>query len=166
MSRIEQNILQLQGQAETKIVGLQISDHKQQLATHSIVKFNGPNGSLNQVQKAIAKDHSHSIFSGAIDVPQIAQKTNAAQLSKNLQLSSKARINTSPQLHIVADDVQCKHGATICQLDEEEVFYLQSRGIRYEEANRMLTDGFCKDILNDMPTEAKRWLHLSEVLNT
>ena len=80
-------------------------------------------------------------------------------------MSSKARIDSSPQLKITADDVQCNHGATISQLDEEEVFYLQSRGIDREEANSLILNGFCKDIIDSIPFNIKKWIHLSQYLN-
>ena len=70
-------------------------------------------------------------------VPQIAQKTDASQLSRNLLLSKYAKIDTKPQLEIVADDVKCMHGATISQLNEDEVFYMRSRGLTLEEASKL-----------------------------
>ena len=90
------------------------------------MKFNGPNGFLNQINKSLADDKSHAVFEGAIIVPKIAQKTDASQLSRNLLLSKYAKIDTKPQLKIIADDVKCKHGATISQLNEEELFYMRS----------------------------------------
>ena len=156
MSRFEKEIVQLSGNAKTTIQGLQIAKQKQQLATHSLVKFNGPNGYLEQIQKSILDDESHSIFQGMIEVPKIAQKTEASQLSKNLLLSSKAKVDTSPQLKIIADDVKCNHGATISQLSNEEVFYLQSRGINTKQANELLINAFCNDIIKNIPIEANQ----------
>ncbi len=153
MSRFEQEIVQLYGNAKTTLQGLQIAKQKQELATHSLVKFNGPCGYLEQIQKAILDDESHSIFQGMIEVPKIAQKTEASQLSKNLLLSSKAKVDTSPQLKIIADDVKCNHGATISQLSNEEIFYLQSRGINTKQANELLINAFCNDIIKNIPIE-------------
>ena len=156
MSRFEKEIVQLYGNAKTTLQGLQIAKQKQELATHSLVKFNGPNGYLEQIQKSILDDESHSIFQGMIEVPKIAQKTEASQLSKNLLLSSKAKVDTSPQLKIIADDVKCNHGATISQLSNEEIFYLQSRGINTKQANELLINAFCNDIINNVPIEVNQ----------
>ncbi|AAP99130.1 MULTISPECIES: Fe-S cluster assembly protein SufD [Prochlorococcus] len=163
-SRIEQHIFQLDGNASTNIKGLQITSNSENIETHSIVKFGGPNGSLEQIHKAIAANESHSIFNGLIDVPQVAQQTKASQISKNLLLSSNAKIDTSPKLNIIADDVQCNHGATISQLEKEELFYLQSRGIDQNLANSLIINGFCNEILNGMPLEITKWSSLSKYL--
>ena len=85
-------------------------------------------------------------------------------LSKNLQLSSKARINTSPQLHIVADDVKCNHGATISQLEQEELFYLKSRGINSSQATSLLINGFCKEIIDSINLTASHNSYLSGII--
>ncbi len=164
LSHIDQNIFQVKGNAKSTIKSLTISQKDQQLATHSYIKFNGPNGSVKQVNKSIIEDNSQSIFNGLIDVPKIAQKTNASQLSKNLLLSEKGRVHTSPQLKIVADDVKCNHGATISQLEEEQIFYLNSRGINRNEANLLLIKGFCKEIIDNFPINSTKWSHLSKYL--
>ncbi len=163
-SRLEQHINQLNGKAKTNIKGLQISKNIEQLSTYSFVNFNGPDGHLEQIQKSISDESSHSIFKGLIEVPKIAQKTKASQLSKNLLLSNKAKIDTSPQLKITADDVQCNHGATISQLNEDEIFYLQSRGINKQKANNLILNGFCKDIIDLIPFKLDKWSHLSKYL--
>ncbi len=161
-SRLEPRIIQLNGQGSTNLKGLQISTGKQQLATHSLVRFEGPDGCLNQLQKAIANKSSHSIFNGLIEVPKIAQNTNASQLSRNLLLSRHARIDTKPELEIVADDVRCSHGATVSKLQEDELFYLRSRGIASSQATSLLLQGYCQEIIKDLPIEAQKW----DILNT
>ena len=120
--------MQVDGQAETVLKGLAVTGAEQQLATHTAVRFDGPE-ELDQLQKCRAGGQSHAIFNGAISVPRDAQRTNAAQLSRNLLLSDRARVDTKPELEIVADDVRCAHGATVSQLQDDELFYLQSRGI-------------------------------------
>ena len=77
--------------------------------------------------------------------------TNAAQLNRNLLLSSGGRVDTKPQLEIIADNVQCSHGATVSQLDDDEVFYLQSRGLSQEASRNLLIDAFAAEILNKLP---------------
>ncbi|WP_269622149.1 Fe-S cluster assembly protein SufD [Prochlorococcus marinus] len=164
LSRIEEHIIQIKGNAKSDIKGLQLANNSEQLSTYSFIKFNGPNGSVNQTQKAISSDRAHSIFHGLIDVPEIAQKTEASQLSKNLLLSSTAKIDTSPQLKIIADDVQCSHGATVSQLEQEELFYLQSRGIKCNEAQELLITGFCEEIIKDLPFKIERFSFLDNNL--
>ena len=164
-SRLEPDITQTDGEAKTIIKGLQVSSSTEQIATHSNIIFNGPNGHLDQLQKSIAKDRSHCIFNGMIKVPQIAQKTQAAQLSKNLLLSKGARIDTKPELEIIADDVRCTHGATISQLQEEELFYLRSRGIDNKKASLLLLRGYYQEIINELPLNPIKWGYLSTLLN-
>ncbi len=166
LSRLESLIVQTNGHANTTLKGLQVSSKKQQIATHSRVKFEGPQGCLEQLQKSAATDNSHCIFNGSIQVPQLAQKTNAAQLSRNLLMSNRARIDTKPELEIIADDVRCTHGATISQLQEEEVFYMRSRGITTEQATSLLLKGYCKEILDNLPVESHRWEILDKLLKS
>ena len=85
-----------------------------------------------------AYDSVRSVFNGAVRVPREAQRTNAAQLSRSLLLSDRARIDTKPELEIVADDVKCAHGATVSSLQTDELFYLQSRGIGADQAAGLL----------------------------
>jgi len=164
LSRLEKEIIQLDGNAKTTIKSLSVAKNNQELATHTSVKFSGPNGHLEQLNKAIVDNDAHYIFNGLIEVPQIAQKTQASQLSKNLILSSNGRINTSPQLKIIADDVKCNHGATISQLEDDQIFYLQSRGINKDQANSLLVKGFCKEITNNIQFRNNNHSYLSDYL--
>ena len=156
-ARFEPRIIQSEGEASTIIKGLQVTKSKEQIATHSLIRFEGPNGKLDQLQKAVASEYSHCIFNGSIEVPQNAQKTEAAQLSRNLILSKRARIDTKPELEIVADDVRCTHGATVSQLQDEELFYLRSRGIDNEHANSLLLKGYYDEVVSDFPKSAGKW---------
>ena len=143
---------------------MQISRNKEELATHSYVRFNGPGGKLEQLQKAIALNHSHSIFNGIIEVPKSAQQTSASQLSKNLLLSSKAEVHSKPELRIIADDVCCTHGATISQLEEDELFYLKSRGLTENDASSLIINGYAQEIIKGLPLEPSRWSKLNKFL--
>ncbi len=98
-------------------------------------------------------------------VPKAAQQTNAGQLSRNLLLSPKARVDTKPQLEIIADDVKCAHGATVSQLEEDAVFYLQSRGLDRESACDLLVEAFAAEILEKCPVPAMRQGLLRQVLD-
>ena len=156
--RLEPRVLQLEGQAKSGIHGLSVTTADEQFATHSSVRFEGPEGELDQLQKAVAADHSHSIFNGAIQVPRAAQRTDASQLSRSLLLSRRARVDAKPELEIIADDVKCAHGATISQLQQEELFYLRSRGVASDEAAALLLKGFCCDVLDRLPASAEPWM--------
>ena len=129
------------------------------------MRFEGPEGTLDQLQKSAADKSSHCIFNGAVSVPRVAQKTNASQLSRNLIMSTKARVDTKPELEIIADDVKCAHGATISQLQEDEIFYLRSRGITTNEATNLLLKGYCQEILHEYPMEEKEEQLLNEILS-
>ena len=156
--RLEPRVLQLQGQANSAIHGLSVTTADEQFATHSSVRFEGPEGELDQLQKAVAAEHSHSIFNGAIQVPRAAQRTDPAQLSRSLLLSRRARVDAKPELEIIADDVKCAHGATISQLQQEELFYLRSRGVDGDEAAALLLRGFCCEVVDRLPGAAKAWM--------
>lgn len=112
-----------------------------------------------QLFKAVLDDVSHGIFTGKIIVHRDAQLVDSAQLNKNLLLSKKAHADTRPQLEVYADDVKCAHGATVGQLSEEELFYLESRGIAPKDARVMLCHGFVQEALNKIKhVETKKFL--------
>ncbi|MCR8539364.1 MAG: SufD family Fe-S cluster assembly protein [Prochlorococcus marinus CUG1439] len=164
-ARFEIRIKQAKGNAKTNIKGMQITKKDEQISTYTKIDFNGPNGFLDQINKSLAADKSHAIFDGSIIVPKIAQKTDASQLSRNLLLSNLAQIDTKPQLEIIADDVKCKHGATISQLNEEELFYMRTRGITLKEANKLQLSSFFKEIISFIPVSKDRWDLLDKLLN-
>jgi len=155
--RLEINIDQVEGNAKTHIKGIQITKNNEQISTYANISFNGPNGFLDQLNKSLANDKSHSVFEGLIIVPQIAQKTDASQLSRNLLLSNYAKIDTKPQLEIIADDVKCMHGATISQLNEDEVFYMRSRGLTLEEASKLQLRSYYQEVISFLPISKERW---------
>ena len=157
LARIEPRIVQLRGQAFTSLKGLAVAADEQQVGVHSAMRFDGPEGELDQLQKSLVSGKSHTIFNGSIQVPKEAQRTNAAQLSRNLMLSSRARVDTKPELEIIADDVKCAHGATVSQLQENELFYLRSRGITEMEATALLLNGYCQEVIDQLPANAERW---------
>ena len=163
--RLETNINQVEGNAKTNIKGIQITRNNEQISTYANIAFNGPNGFLDQLNKSLANDKSHSVFEGLIIVPQIAQKTDASQLSRNLLLSDYAKIDTKPQLEIVADDVKCMHGATISQLNENEVFYMRSRGLTLEEASKLQLRSYYQEIISFLPISRERWDLLALLLH-
>ena len=162
--RSEPQVRQQQGAAHTRFRALQFVRGHQLADTHSSVRFNGPDGTLEQLHKTVADGSGRSVFNGVVQVPRKAQRTNASQLSRSLLISDKARIDTKPELEIVADDVKCTHGATVSRLQEDQLFYLQSRGIAADQAAQLLLRAFCDDVLREMPSAARVWMPLARVL--
>ncbi|HEY9862846.1 MAG TPA: Fe-S cluster assembly protein SufD [Candidatus Obscuribacterales bacterium] len=152
LSRHNLEIYQRGEGTETTLNGLTLIGSQQLADTHSSMMLNHQHGTFNQVHKCIIDDKAHGIFNGKVFVPQTAQFTNANQLSRNLLLSSKGRIDTKPQLEIVADNVKCSHGATVSQLEEDEVFYLRSRGLSEQMSRHLLIDAFAAEILGQLPS--------------
>ncbi len=133
--------------ADCTLNGLYVTKGRQHVDNHTSIDHAEPNCSSRELYKGILDDASSAVFNGRIVVRKDAQKTNARQNNRNLLLSKSAAINTIPQLQIFADDVKCNHGATIGQLNEDELFYLRSRGIDQPAARTLLTYAFASDLL-------------------
>ena len=153
LSRHHLEVYQSGPQTDTHMYGLSALSDRQLADTHSQLVLTYPHGTANQLQKNIVDDRAHSVFNGKVYVSQAAQLTDAAQLNRNLMLSGKARVDTKPELDIVADNVKCAHGATVSQLQADEVFYLQSRGIAADQAQRLLLYGFAMEIVEKISIE-------------
>lgn len=151
LSRHNLEIFQTGEQTETTLNGLTTIAGQQLADTHSAIALNHPHGTTRQLHKCIVADRAHAVFNGKVFVPKPAQLTDAGQLNRNLLLSPRARVDTKPQLEITADNVKCSHGATVSQLEDEEIFYLQSRGINETEARHLLINAFAAEIINDLP---------------
>jgi Fe-S cluster assembly protein SufD len=150
ISRYNLNV-QLAEEAECAVDGLALISGRQLADTHTCIDHAKPNAVSRQMHKCIVGGSAHAVFNGKIKVRQGAQRTDSRQSSRNLLLTGKAHVDTKPQLEIFADDVKCTHGATIGQLDNEEVFYLQSRGLSETAARNMLTYAFGAEIIERMP---------------
>ena len=156
ISRHNLEILQSGEQTETTLNGLTVIADNQLADTHSVLSLNHPHGVSKQLHKCIISDRAHGVCNGKIFVPKSAQLTDASQLNRNLLLSSKSRIDTKPQLEITADNVKCAHGATVSQLEDDEIFYLQSRGIDENNARKLLVNAFATEIINFIPVASLR----------
>jgi len=156
LSRHNLEIHQAEEQTETTLNGLTLIGDEQLADTHSTIAFTKAHGSSRQLHKCIVDDRARAVFNGKVLVPKAAQLTDTGQLSRTLLLSSKARVDTKPQLEIVADNVKCSHGATVSQLDAEEVFYLQSRGLDQTTAQKLLTYAFAAEVINQIPVVSLR----------
>jgi len=144
--------------------GLYVIGGRQTVDNHMRVVHAKPHGDSRQYYKGIMSDHAKGVFRGRIVVQNEAQKTDAKQSNQNLLLSENASVNTDPQLEIYADDVKCTHGATIGQIDQDQVFYLRSRGICEETARAMITYAFASENLERMGQESIRLFVKSELL--
>src|SRR5436190_9447293 len=133
---------------EAFVDGLYMLNGSQHSDTHSVIDHLVPNCTSHQTYKGVLNDRSRAVFNGKVFVRANAHGTDAQQSNKNLLLSNEARVDTKPQLEIDNDDVKCSHGATVGQLEEEELFYLLTRGLRDTLARNLLTYGFAEEIIN------------------
>ncbi len=134
--------------AATSLTGLYLLEGTQHADNHITVNHIAPHGTSSQLYKGILNGESRAVFNGKIYVHPEAQQTNAYQLNRNLLMGEHCRVNTKPQLEIFADDVKCSHGATVGQMDANELFYLQSRGIPRKAAVSMLAEGFVQELFS------------------
>ncbi len=158
LSRHNWEIYQTGAATTTNLNGLAMIKGEQLADTHSDIVLNFPEGKSQQLHKCVVDDQAAAVFNGRIFVGKKAQMTSAGQLSRNLLLSGKARVDTKPQLEIVADNVKCAHGATVSQLDEEEIFYLQSRGIDQASAASLLVEAAVLEVVKQIPVPTLRQL--------
>ena len=149
--------------AECWVDGLYLVGANQHSDTHSVIDHKQPHCNSHQLYKGILDDNGRAVFNGKIFVREGAQKTDAMQTNKNLLLSPHARVDTKPQLEIYADDVKCAHGAAVGQLDPEEMFYLQARGINADLGRSLLTYGFAEEVIGKIKIESIR-TQLDEVV--
>ena len=139
--------------------GLYLLKDRQLFDTHIFMDHAVPKCNSHELYKGILDDKARAVFCGRILVQKDAQQTDAVQSNKNLLLSRTAKINTLPQLEIYADDVKCTHGATVGQLDDESLYYMQTRGIDPVRAHAMLTFAFANEVLDEVQCEpAKKYI--------
>jgi Fe-S cluster assembly protein SufD len=142
--------------AECSVDGLYMVDGSQHTDTHSVIDHRQPHCTSHQLYKGILDGKSRAVFNGKVFVRHGAQQTDARQTNKNLLLSTDARVDTKPQLEIFADDVKCTHGAAVGQIDEDEMFYLESRGINPILGRNLLTYGFAEEVIEKIGIESIR----------
>ena len=164
------SVLDAEG-AECFLNGLFFAAGTRHVDNHTMLDHAKPHCQSRELYKGILAGRGVGVFNGKIVVRKDAQKTNAVQSSRNLLLSGEAVVNTKPQLEIFADDVRCTHGATVGQIDQEALFYMQSRGIPAGAARQLLIHAFAGEVLDLMKWQPAREklaaaLHkiLSEVL--
>ena len=140
-------------QSNAKLKGLSLLNDQQHADSWIKISHNAPFCESDQLFKSIVDDEATSVFSGRIYVAKHAQKTNAYQSNKNIVLKETANSYSKPQLEIYADDVKCSHGSTSGQLNEDELFYLRARGIREQEARKLLLYAFAKNLVEQVDDE-------------
>ncbi|HYJ47313.1 MAG TPA: Fe-S cluster assembly protein SufD, partial [Pyrinomonadaceae bacterium] len=151
--------------SECWVDGLYLVGDGQHTDTHSLIDHRRPHCTSRQLYKGILDGKSRAVFNGKVFVKRDAQQTDAQQTNRNLLLSREARVDTKPQLEIFADDVKCAHGATVGQLEEEELFYLASRGMHMDLARNLLTYGFAEEVIDKIKIESIRGQLDEAVLN-
>ena len=138
------------------LYGLYLADGARLVDHHTTIDHAKPHCASREMYKGIIGGHARAVFNGRIVVRPNAQQTDAKQTNKALLLSEDARINTTPQLEIFANDVKCTHGAAVGQMDEEAIFYLRARGLSELQARHLLIRAFAGEVVNQMPLEPLR----------
>jgi len=150
-----QNDLAGQG-ATSRVTGAYFADHEQRLDYDTFQEHIAPNTTSDFAFKGALRDSARAVWRGMIRVEEGAQKTNAYQENRNLLLSKTAHADSIPGLEIMANDVRCTHGATLGQVDREQLFYLMARGLSRAEAERLIVRGFFQDVLDRVELEPVR----------
>ena len=150
-----QNDLAGQG-ATSRVTGAYFADHEQRLDYDTFQEHIAPNTTSDFAFKGVLRDAASAVWRGMIRVEEGAQKTNAYQENRNLLLSKTAHADSIPGLEILANDVRCTHGATLSQVDREQLFYAMARGLSRQEAERLIVRGFFQDVLDRIELEPVR----------
>lgn len=149
--RNDLNILLAEPGAACRLNGVYLARNRQHVDNHTVIEHIAPHCSSREFYKGLITGRAHAVFNGRIHIHPGAQQSDAELSNKNLLLSAMAEIDTKPELEIYADDVKCSHGATVGELDQHEVFYLQSRGIEKEYARSMLSLAFINEVIEQLP---------------
>lgn len=165
LSRNEPRVTQLAEEVEFTLDGLVLIDGEQVSDTHSVMDHKFAHAESHQLHKCVINDRAHSVFNGKIYVRPHAQKIDSFQENRNLLLSEKGLVNTKPQLEIFADDVKCTHGATVGQMEADELFYLRSRGLSEAKARELLVYAFALETIENIPIDSVQKLLVEEVHN-
>ena len=142
--------------SEAKFSGCYFGNGTQHFDFHTFQNHNVGHSISDLLFKGALRDSARMVYQGLIKVHKDAQRSDAYQANRNLLLSEKARADSIPSLEIEANDVRCTHGATVGQVDEDQLFYLQTRGLRRPDAERMIIQGFFEPVLERIPAESLR----------
>ncbi len=142
--------------ARAFVHGFMFGDQRQHFHLHTLQRHQVDHTTSDLLIKGCLKDRARSIYQGLIQVSEGAQQTDAYQANRNLLLSNQARADSIPGLEILANDVRCTHGATIGHVDDEQLYYLMSRGLHPNTAQRLIVEGFFAPVLDRIPLEEVR----------
>ena len=142
--------------ASAEVYGLMVAGEDKKARVKTEMRHNAPRCHSDQQVRGVASGNGYGLFEGLVYVAPDAQQTEAYQQSRNVLLSPEARIQTQPQLEIYADDVKCSHGATVGQMNEEQIYYMRQRGLSEMDARRLQLGGFMQEILDKIEDEALR----------
>ena len=142
--------------AHIDLCGMAIADKQQHVDNHTFIDHAVSDCTSHELYKYVLDDEATGAFAGKVLVREGAQHTDSQQINRNLCLTRQARMYTQPQLEIYADDVKCSHGATVGQLNEDALFYMQQRGISYTEARQLLMRAFVGEVIDGVGLEALR----------
>ncbi len=149
----------LKGGSHCEMNGIYLPRGNEHIDFHSCIEHRVPDCTTNEVFRGIMADTSTAVFNGRIHIHQDAQKTLAELSNRNLLVSPDAEIYTKPELEIYADDVRCAHGATVARLDEQALYYMQSRGLKKQDAETLLSYAFINELIEQIPlTPLARYL--------
>jgi Fe-S cluster assembly protein SufD len=151
VSRSAQHTTLRQPGGEAYVTGLYLPGGRQHVSFDTLQDHVAANCTSNLLYQGALLGRSRSVYEGTIRAWPGAQKTNAYQSNRNLLLSRRARADSLPQLEIEANDLRCTHGATVSPVDEDQVFYLMSRGIPHDDAVRLIVEGFFQPSLDRLP---------------
>lgn len=157
--RLEYHVVLSGPEASADLAGLYLGSGEQVLDQQVAVVHAAENCVSRQAFRGVLDDRSTGVFNGGIDVRPGADGTDASQSNDNLLLSVQAEVNTQPRLEILADEVSCTHGATVGRLDEDALYYLRTRGVRADDARRLLINGFANQVVDQVGAGAVRtWI--------
>jgi Fe-S cluster assembly protein SufD len=147
--------VRLQGtRSVANIIGIFISSKTNQISLHTLQHHEARDTTSNLLVKTVLKDTSHFSYDGAIRVEYSGQKTDAYQRNENLMLSDTAVAKSKPSLEILANDVRCTHGATVGNVNTDQLFYMKSRGIDEKTGTTLIVEGFLQEAISKIPDEA------------
>ena len=153
LSRNQIHVDMMGAHSSARLNGVNILDGSELGDTTITIEHQAPHCQSFQNYRNVVDDKSTAVFQGKVHVHQIAQKTDGYQMAKSLLLSGQATVNTKPELEIYADDVKCSHGATTGRLDNEALFYLQSRGIPEKESRNLLIQAFVNEVIEEVSND-------------
>jgi Fe-S cluster assembly protein SufD len=142
--------------AKAYVHGFMFGDQRQHFDLHTLQKHLAEQTTSDLFIKSALKDRARSVYQGMIQVARGAQRTDAYQANRNLLLSDTARADSIPGLEILANDVRCTHGATVGTVDAEQMYYLMTRGLPRNDAQRLVVEGFFAPVLDRIPLESVR----------